>query len=744
MNALLLSMPGTPVIYYGDEIGMGDNIHLGDRDGVRTPMQWSMDRNGGFSRADPAELVLPPIMDPIYGFQAVNVEAQARDPHSLLNWMRNMLAVRKQHRAFGRGTLRFLYPGNRKILAYLREYEEESILCVANLGRSAQPVELDLAHYRGRVPLEMMGRTAFPPIGELPYLLTLPACGFYWFRLAADVEVPLWHEERLAPEELPVLVLFDGWTSFFRDRVVPWRIRMAEKLRAQFEAETLPHYIATQRWYAAKGVPIKRASLSDWVLWETNHSSWLLALLQVETAAGQSTYFLPMALAWGESDEEQIRSLGAATLARVRQQSHVGVLADAFADEGFCRALVEAIGAGSVVPCTHGKLHFTPTTAYADLAGDSVAALPMARSKFPSSNTVLTLDERLFLKGYRNLRPGVNPEFELGRFLTEVARFANCVPVAGAIAYIADDGTVTSLALLQGYVANQGDGWTNTLDYLERHFGSWLAVTDEPPADVHGAYLSLVSTLGVRTAELHKAFALRTGDPCFDPEPLVSADLAAWKQHVHDEALATFALLEQYQNRFPPPAQANAGLLLEQRRQLLARIESCGMPAGPCLKTRYHGDYHLGQVLVSSNDFIIINFEGEPARTVAERRKKHSPLRDVAGMLRSFDYARWSALLRDTYTDADRIRLAPLAQGWLDEVRGMFLAAYEEATRDCGLIGSFDEAQGLIDLFELEKALYELRYEVGNRPGWINVPLQGILALCGLSPNTGTDTTPHS
>ena len=261
MNSLLLSMPGSPIIYYGDEIGMGDNIFLGDRNGVRTPMQWSPDRNAGFSRADPQRLYLPPIMDPVYGYEAVNVEAQARDPSSLLNWMRRMLAVRKGSKAFGRGRLSFLNPGNRKILAYLREYGDETILCVANLGRSAQPVELDLARYRGRVPVEMMGRTAFPPIGELPYLLTLPACGFYWFRLAADVDVPHWHEERLAPEELPVLVLFDGWTSFFRDRVVPWRIRMAEKLRAQFETETLPRYIATQRWYAAKGEPIKRAAL---------------------------------------------------------------------------------------------------------------------------------------------------------------------------------------------------------------------------------------------------------------------------------------------------------------------------------------------------------------------------------------------------------------------------------------------------------------------------------------------------
>ena len=734
MNSLLLSMPGSPIIYYGDEIGMGDNIFLGDRNGVRTPMQWSPDRNAGFSRADPQRLFLPPIMDPVYGYEAVNVEAQARDPSSLLNWMRRMLAVRKGSRAFGRGRLSFLSPGNRKILAYLREYGEETILCVANLGRSAQPVELDLARFRGRVPLEMMGRTAFPPIGELPYLLTLPACGFYWFRLTADVEVPSWHEERLATEERPVLVLFDGWTSFFRDRVVPWRIRMAEKLRAQFETETLPRYIAAQRWYAGKGDPIKRAALNDWALWEQDQSSWLITLLQVDAASGESVYFLPMALAWGDADDEHVRALAAATLARVRQQSQVGVLADAFADETFCRAVVTAIGARREVVCAHGRLRFTPTAAFAGLAGDALGKEAITRPKFQSSNTVVMLGERLFLKGYRRVRDGINPEFEVGRYLTEVAHFANCVPLAGAVEYVAADGTPTSLALLQGHVANQGDGWSQTLDYLERTFESLLATAAEPPADIHGAYLSLVQTLGTRTAELHKALALRTGDAAFDPEPLEPGDLAAWKRRVHEDALATIALLEQNRSQLAAAALDNASLLLEERQRLLARIEACSMPAGACLKTRYHGDYHLGQVLVSNNDFIIIDFEGEPARPLAERRAKHSSLRDVAGMLRSFDYARWSAVLRDTYTEADQARLAPLAQGWAREARETFLRAYDESARDSGLYASFAEVQGLIDLFELEKALYELRYEIGNRPTWINVPLQGVLALCGLAP----------
>ena len=179
-----------------------------------------------------------------------------------------MLAVRKTSQAFGRGSRRFLRPGNRKILAYLREFGDDTILCVANLSRSAQPVELNLAPFKGRVPVEMLGRTAFPPIGDLPYLLTISAYGFYWFRLATDAERPSWHEQIVSIDERPVLVLFDGWTSLFRDRVVPWRIGMAEKTRLQFETDTLPRFIETQRWYAAKGTPIERARIADHVLWQ--------------------------------------------------------------------------------------------------------------------------------------------------------------------------------------------------------------------------------------------------------------------------------------------------------------------------------------------------------------------------------------------------------------------------------------------------------------------------------------------
>jgi maltose alpha-D-glucosyltransferase/alpha-amylase len=738
MNSLLLSMPGSPIIYYGDEIGMGDNIYLGDRNAVRTPMQWSPDRNAGFSRADPQRLYLPPIMDSIYGYEAVNVESQLRDPSSLLHWMRRILAVRKTSQAFGRGRITFLRPGNRKVLAYLREHGEEAILCVANVSRSAQPVELDLTRFRGRVPVEMIGRNPFPPIGELPYLLTLPAHGFFWFRLAVDVEVPKWHEERLAREDLPVVVLFDGWTSLFRERVVPWRMRMAEKIRAQFEQEVLPRHIEAQRWYGAKGDPIKRAKLTEYAQWSVKPQTWLLTLVETEGGAEPATYFVPLALAWESGDEERLRALAPATIARVRQQANVGAMADALSDERFCRAVVQAIEARAEVQATNGTLRFTPSAAFAELAGDAVAELPVGRPQVQSSNTVVTLGQRLFLKGYRRVRPGVNPELQVGRYLTEVANFPNCARVAGALEYVAKDGASMTLALLQGYVSNQGDGWNYTVAYLERFFESHRAATDTMAEDAHGAYLSLVRTLGKRTAELHLAFAFKSGDPAFDPEPVTAEDLADFRRAVHEEAAATLKFLERQMGQLVLTSRQQAQMLLDGQKRLFARIDDCAMPARYTLKTRYHGDYHLGQVLVSSNDFIIIDFEGEPARPLAERTRKYSPLRDVAGMLRSFNYARWTALRRVMHAPEDGARLAPLAATWEPQVRSAFLEAYDEAARGSGLYASFEEIQGLLQLFELEKALYELRYEINNRPGWARIPLEGILALAGLTRAEGS------
>jgi maltose alpha-D-glucosyltransferase / alpha-amylase len=731
MNSLLLSMPGSPILYYGDEIGMGDNFFIGDRNGVRTPMQWSPDRNAGFSRADPQRLYLPPIMDAVYGYPSTNVEAQSRDPSSLLSWTKRMLTVRKTSQAFGRGARRFLRPGNRKILAYLREFGDDTILCVANLSRSAQPVELNLSSFKGRVPVEMLGRTAFPPIGELPYLLTISAYGFYWFRLTTDAEIPSWHEQVVSLEERPVLVLFDGWTSLFRDRVVPWRIGIAEKTRLQFETDTLPRYIETQRWYAAKGTPIERARIADHVLWQESKLTWLVTVLDLESAGERSSYFMPLALAWEERDEERVRSLSTAAVAKIRQQANVGVMGDAFADEMFCRSVVAAMAARKEIPMNQGKLQFRPTTAFDRLAGNDFTALPVEKPRGSSSNTVVALGERLMLKGYRRLRTGANPELDMGLYLTEVAHYPNCAPLAGALEYVGNDGEKRLLAMLQGYVANQGDGWTHSLEYLQRHLEQYRTTPagDTVPVNAHEAYLALIRVLALRTAELHRALARPTKNAAFSPQPLTRADMDSYRQRAVDEVRNALDMLASNLEQVPATDRDRAEAVLPQRDQILARVEALSSQAPQGLKIRIHGDYHLGQVLLTRNDFVIIDFEGEPGHSLEQRSAKHSPLRDVAGMLRSFSYVRHSALRNVVHNEAEGARLAPLARAWETEVRAAFLTAYDAAARDAKLYApeALQAGGGLLGLFELEKALYELRYELGNRPAWAGIPLQGIL-----------------
>jgi maltose alpha-D-glucosyltransferase / alpha-amylase len=740
MNSLLFSMPGSPIVYYGDEIGMGDNFFIGDRNGVRTPMQWSPDRNAGFSRADPQRLYLPPIMDAVYGYAATNVEAQSRDPSSLLSWTKRMLAVRKTSQGFGRGTRKFLRPGNRKILAYLREYGDDTILCVANLSRSAQPAELNLGAYKGRVPVEMLGKTTFPPIGELPYFLTLSGYGFYWFRLSTDASAPTWHQQVFSIDERPTVVLFDGWLSLFRERVVPWRIGMAEKTRTQFETDTLPRYIETQRWYSAKGAIIERARITEQSLWQEGKLTWLLAMVDLDTTAGgeRMSYFMPLALAWEDKDEERVRNLSSAAVAKIRQQGDVGVMGDAFADEPFCRAVVQAMAKGREITSSQGKIVFRPTAAFTDIAGRDYAKLSVDRPRGSSSNTVVSIGERLMLKGYRRLRAGMNPELEMGLYLTEVVNFPNCARLAGVVENVGNDGQVRLLGMLQAFIANQGDGWTYALEYVKRHLEQYRTTpaSDGLPANAHEAFLEMMRVLATRTAELHRALATPSRDPAFAPQPLGRADILAYRQRALDEAKNALDLLAAHADAIVGADRDRAAQVLEHRAAILARIESIGAESETGLKIRIHGDYHLGQVLVTKNDFVIIDFEGEPGHSLEARRAKHSPLRDVAGMLRSFGYAQQSALRAVAHNEAEAARLAPLARNWEMETRSAFLAAYDRTiggAADQGsaaagtLYSALKPGEGLLGLFELEKVMYELRYEIGNRPTWAGIPLQGIL-----------------
>jgi maltose alpha-D-glucosyltransferase / alpha-amylase len=438
---------------------------------------------------------------------------------------------------------------------------------------------------------------------------------------------------------------------------------------------------------------------------------------------------LPLALAWEERDEERVKNLTTSAVVKIRQQANVGVMGDAFADELFCRAVVAAMAAGREIPMSQGKLKFRPTAAFLEIAGADFAALPVERPRGSSSNTVVNMRERIMLKGYRRLRVGMNPELEMGLYLTEVAHYANCAPLAGVLEYVDNDGQTRLLAMLQAYVANQGDGWTYSLEYMRRHLEQYRTTPagDALPVNAHEAYLILIRVLAVRTAELHRALARPTTDAAFSPQPLTRADIDAYRQRALEEARIALDLLAANLEAVPAADRERAAAVLAQRDQIMARIEACAKQAPSGMKIRVHGDYHLGQVLVTRNDFVLIDFEGEPGHSLEQRRAKHSPLRDVAGMMRSFGYVQQSALRSIVHNEAEAARLAPLARAWELEVRAAFLSAYDAAARDAALHESLQPGHGMLGLFELEKALYELRYEIGNRPSWVGIPLQGIL-----------------
>ncbi len=744
LNSLLLSMPGTPVIYYGDEIGMGDNIHLGDRDGVRTPMQWTPDRNGGFSRADPARLVLPPIMDPLYGYEAVNVEAQSADPYSLLNWMRRMLVVRKQHCAFGRGSLTLLYPTNRRILAYLRHYRyaegedgEETILCVANVSRSAQAVELDLSSFADRVPVEMIGGSAFPPIGQLSYLLTLPPYGFYWFLLAPKARMPAWHTP--APEALPelsTLVLRYGLSEILE----PAR-------RTIIENEALPAYLPKRRWYAAKQERLlsARIALATTLPASTARPHVLPTMLveiEASTPSGSDRYLLPFGFI---REEDIVTALPQQlALARVRRGRHVGFLTDAYVLDSFSFVLLELLRARTVLPSADGEIRFIPTDALDAIELPKEPAV--RRMATEQSNSSLVIEDKMVLKLIRRLAPGVHPEAEMGRYLTAIG-FANTPLMLGEVTRFAADGTQVTMAILQQYIHNQDDAWQWTLDTLARAIqqttaqGAAPATAPPPPAETPPAaelvselsdplaeLNELATMLGRRLGEMHAALARPTDNPDFAPQTATDEDTKAWAADARGQLEAAFDVLRRKKDWSNADEERRVARLIGQRELLMDTIDKLAAAGVGAPRTRIHGDFHLGQVLVAHGDVYIVDFEGEPVKPLAQRRAKSSPMRDVAGLLRSFDYAAAFAGKAGPgdLSEAAELRKQQIIKDFVPTSQRNFLQAYQQAAYGGARSPAEEAERALLQMFVLEKAAYEVCYEAANRPDWIPVPVNGM------------------
>ena len=742
MNGLLFSLPGTPVLYYGDEIGMGDNIYLGDRNGVRTPMQWSPDRNAGFSRANPQRLFLPVIIDPEYHYEAVNVEAQQANPHSLLWHMKRLIALRRQTRVFGRGDITFLYPENPRILAFVRSYEGEQVLVVANLCHLTQFVDLDLHGFRGMQPIEMFGHTQFPPIADAPYRLSLGPYGFFWFRLEAPIATGA-PESAAAPE--PVAVADRGdWATVEQ----PW-------VRERIEA-FLPAYLPTQRWFRGKNLVVESVRWVRSLVLGGDAAASRLALFEVRyTDAEPQTYFVP--LGFSPSGPPTTLGQGAPSHALAAFRPGRGgserLLHDVAQETEFVRRLIGRIGRNRRRRDGDIEVVAQRTSAFRAEEEASAEKLPVSPVGAEQSNTSAKIGDRYILKLFRLVENGPNPETELGTVLLRHPSVP-VAPLAGYLEMRNDRGEVYTLASLHQFVPNEGDAWGLTLDHLRGYFDRARAhiaagkrpiegtaapgrLAVEPPpiaAELVGSYLEMAHRLGQRTADLHRALASESIDPNFAPEPFEPMYVRSIFQTMQTQRQQDLGRLRDARDRLP---EATRGLVesvlaregdIERKYRRLFDFRFSGQ------RIRIHGDYHLGQVLWTGKDFVIIDLEGEPLRPVSERRLKRSALRDVAGMLRSFDYAARAALSEIPIaggTPAFQAEdLQPLADAWVAWSSAEFLRGYREASGSAAFLPTDPvERQVLLEAYVVEKAIYEIGYELANRPTWLPVPLRGLARL---------------
>jgi len=752
MNSLLFSLPGTPVLYYGDEIGMGDNFYLGDRNGVRTPMQWSGDRNAGFSEANPQRLYLPVIIDPEYHYESVNVETQIANPSSLLWWMRRMIALRKRHRAFGRGTLEWVNPENRRVLSFVREYDGERILVVANLSRFSQAVSLDLSEYAGRIPVELLGRTRFPDIGDEPWPMTLGPHSYHWFSLETEVERERIEIGRVEPEEETV-------ASIAVPSGKPWEAVFRGRARGRLE-DALLTWIPGCRWYAGKGREVRGASIDEVLPAPYDRMSRIL-LVEVDYVEEETErYVVPVSFARGADGREILEERPGQAICEVEVDSGNGVLHDAAHRQAFAHGLRKAIASRREATGERGAMVGVRDGAAKEIRGDDEALEP-AVGGGEQSNTSLFFGDRWVLKLFRRLEPGVNIDREIGRALT-ARKFPHSPETAGALEYVRGRDRLATVAVLQAFVENEGDAWVHALDAVGRFLERALAERDELadlprppdpleragagepfdwPDEVHeriGAYLESTRLLGRRTAELHGALTeVGEDDPAFEPDPYTSLYQRSVYQSMKNGVAMTWRLLSRRTSSLPEQEREAAEEVASRRDDAMAVFRRLRERRLEGRKIRIHGDYHLGQVLWTGKDFVIIDFEGEPARPIGERRLRRSPLRDVAGMVRSYHYAAWAglgALAERGLEPADRSTIEGWAGFWHRWATAAYLGGYLETmdevpSRAALLPSSIEDRRLLLDVFLLDKALYELRYELENRPTWVGIPCRGVLQV---------------
>jgi len=727
MNALLFSLPGTPVLYYGDEIGMGDNVYLGDRDGVRTPMQWSGDKNAGFSRANPQRLVLPPIQDPEYHFSAINVEAQQANESSLLWWTKRIIALRKHFRAFGRGSFEALGSSNRRVLAFLRRYQDEVVLVVANLSRFSQYVELDLREFSGVRPRELFGSVEFPEIGQLPYLVMCGPHGFFWFSLSGQRD----SHEPASLDRGAVVHVNASWDEAFSGRA------------GQRLGDALKSYLPNCRWYRGKARQIRQVAIYDAVTLDEHRQ---LAFAEVGYTRGDpELYAVPLAFEQGSPSERALMRV------HVRQSQLTGTINEASHDPLVAQALLKVLVSGRKLRGTQLTVGGKASPELKQLKG---LPLPEARTLgVEQTNTSYVFGDQFVAKLMRLVEDGQSIELAVLDHLHKVGPSPIVPSLYGHLEVQFEDGGSRTLGLVQNFVSNQGNAWSLTLDAVGRYYDQVLVRPepareprvnrgilelvgtrpDDEVAGLIGPYLGLSELLGRRTGELHQLLSTPSDDPGFKPDGFEALAKRAFYQSLRNLASRAFDALRANINSFSPAIREVLKQLVKRERDLHARLVPVRDTKLKGPRIRVHGDFHLGQVLYTGRDFVIIDFEGEPARSRSHRRALRSPIADVAGVLRSFHYAAQVPLRAESRShlrEQDILLLNNWADVWQRRVSAAFINGYLSVVENTHLFPTGkDELEVLLSAYLIEKVLYELLYELNHRPDWVVIPAQGLLDL---------------
>lgn len=726
MNILLFSLPGTPVIYYGDEIGMGDNYFLGDRNGVRTPMQWNAELNAGFSKTNPHRLHLPVVIDPSYRYEVINVDDQEQHAASLLWWVRHIIFIRKAHKAFGFGSLEFISSENSKTLAFTRTYQDEIILVTVNLSRFPQGTDLDLAQYVGYTPHEMFNYSPFPPIKEGKYTITLSPYGYFWLILKPIESYAKPNKDIL----IPAIILEKSWYNI-----------MQEPFRERLEKIALPRFFKNARWFGRKASSIREAKITSHVI--VDQSYLCFVEISYDGYEGIDTYLIVFSFASQTEADKILRDAPQSIIAHLKMEAEEGVLYDGVLSEDFQQALIRLIAKNKPIKFGDQKLlAYKASNVNKNAFRDPATYHPSQVLLADQSNTSIIYGQQFFLKLYRKLEEGVNADGEIQQFLTEKAHFSHIPQFLGAIEWKSPQRQSTSIAILETFIPNQGTGWSFTLDALTQYYEKVLLSEKSPTLSdgktiqlkveelIEDHFMEAIRILGQRTAEMHLALSSQPREPLFSPEPFSILYQRSLYQGMRSSLIKAFQSLRENLDILPDRTKPLAEGILKKESEILSIYHKTLQKKIDTIRIRIHGDYHLGQVLYTGKDFYIIDFEGEPMQTMSARRIKRCPLQDVAGMLRSFYYAAYQPLYFNPLIKAEFEKLEPWASLWYEKICHLFIESYSQTLSSSHLpiVPKNEEVlNSSLQIFLLQKAIYELIYELNMRPEWILIPCKGIL-----------------